>query len=312
MMSRLIQLFGDNPNRGDACLALARCKSAVGDAAGATALVERAFKLEPTRYETAEAILTHYARRGEMPRVGQLLARLAVDPRWGDEPFRRVVGHVLPGIPNTADLLNLCRPLVETDRWGLPWLAETAMKLNLPEAAALLDSAVRRPGATSDDWLRKALFASRGNPAAGPNALAEAKAKLAPADYFALVAVYAESAAGSTFVPEAGTPAEKKLLAQARLAVKLSRSQPAEGGKVLEAFLAEKDILPADSESGAAQSGDDLRRRRNAGGPRSRDEPVERRDDRRARDSRGTAHHAERHDGSGTLPGRSRPPRGAG
>ena len=117
-----------------------------------------------------------------------------------------------------------------------------------PDALALLDAAIERPGSTSDDWLRKALFVSKENPAAGPEVLAAAKAKLTPIAHANLIAVYADTAAGSTFVPEVTTTAEKRLLAQAQLAVKLSRGLQTEASKVLEVYLAEKDTAPTDAD----------------------------------------------------------------
>lgn len=248
-LPRLMDTFGANPTRADVCLAMYRFKHAAGDIPTATALVERAFRLEPTRYETAETLLTHFVQRREADRVKQTLARLAADPRWAGEPFRRVVAHVIQVIPQSAiELVNLSRPFVEADSQGLAWLTEVAMKWKHPEAATFLDAATKRPNATSDDWLRKALYASTENPNLGAATLAEAKARLTPAAYFALVAVYADSAAGSTFVPEGANANEKRLLAQSRLAVKLSCSKAAEGGKVLEAFLAEKDITPSQAD----------------------------------------------------------------
>lgn len=249
MLTRLTQTFGANPTRADACLAVAHFRDAAGDAAGAAALVERAFRLEPTSYATAEALLALHASRRESERLRLAMGRLAADPRWEGEPFRRVVGHVASAVPSAAvELLNLARAFVGTDPQGPGWLAGCAAKWKHPEAAALTDAAARRPGATADDWLRKALYDSAEDAAAGPRVLAEAKAALAPAAYFALVAVFADSAAGSTFVPEAATPQERRLLAQSRLAVKLSRSKSAEAGKVLEEFLAEKDIAAADAD----------------------------------------------------------------
>ena len=247
--SRVTAAFGENPTRADACLALAALKRVSGDEATAAALTERAFLLEPTRYETAEALLAHFARTGANDRIGQVLARLAADPRWAGEPFRRMVGHVLVAMPpSTATaMLNLCRPLVEREPGGPAWLAECAVMLKQPDALALLEAATG-PGATTDDWLRKALFVSKENLAAGPEVIAAAKAKLSPASYANLVAVYADTAAGSTFVPEAGTPVEKRLLAQARLSVKLSRAHHAEAAKVLDAFLGDKDTSPADGD----------------------------------------------------------------
>lgn len=242
--------FGANPTRADVCLALARLKQLVGDSKAATALLERAFVLEPTRYESAEDLLSHMTQTGVNDRVGQLLTRLATDPRWSGEPFRRMVGHVLATLPPPAagSVLTLCRPLVARDAGGPAWVAECAVALNQPDSAAILDEAVRRPGANADDWLRKALLASKENPAHGPEVLTAARAKLTAPAYFPLVAVYCETAAGSTFVPEASSPADLRALAQARLSVKLCKSQSVEGGKILEAFLAHKEIAPADAD----------------------------------------------------------------
>jgi tetratricopeptide (TPR) repeat protein len=250
LADRLVATFGENPPRSDACLVLAQLKRLTGDEPTAAALTERAFLLEPTKYETAEALLAQFARTGAADRLTQTLKRLAADPRWAGEPFRRMAGHVLSALPVPAAtiVLNQCRPLVEHEPGGTAWVAERAVTLKLPDALALIDAATQRPGATCDDWLRKALILSKENAAAGPEVLTAAKARLAPAAYADLVAVFADSAAGSTFVPQATTTSEKRLLAQARLAVKLSRSQPAEGGKVLEAFLAEKDTAPADAD----------------------------------------------------------------
>lgn len=250
LAARLTAAFGANPTRADACLELAHLKQLAGNPTGAAALLTRAFLLEPTRYESAEALLAHQARNGTADRTAPLLARLATDPRWAGEPFRRMVGHVLANLPSHAagSVLALCRPLAERDPGGAAWMAECAVALNQPDSAALLEAATQRPGANADDWLRKALFTSKENPAAGPGVLAEARAKLAPAAYFALVAVYCDTAAGSTFVPEAATPDDRRALAQARLAVKLCRSQSAEASKILEEFLTHTDLRTPDAD----------------------------------------------------------------
>ena len=248
--NRLLLAFGANPTRADACLALARLKQLTGDADGASALIERAFVLEPTRYESAEALLAHLGQSGATDRTTQFLTRLANDPRWAGEPFRRMVGHVLPALPPGAAtaILTRCRSLVARDAGGPAWAAECAVALRHPEAAVLLDEAANQPRATSDDWLRKALFVSASNPAAGPDVLAAARAKLPAPAYFALLAVYCDTAAGSTFVPDVADPADKRVLAQARLSVKLCKSQPAEGAKILEALLAHKDLSATDAD----------------------------------------------------------------
>jgi tetratricopeptide (TPR) repeat protein len=249
LAARMTAAFGATPSRADACLALASLKRMGGDDAAAAALTERAFVLEPTKYEAAEALLAQLARSDAAPRLNALLARLALDPRWAGEPFRRVVGHVLSVLaPQQAvGVFNACRALVEREPGGPGWLADTAVSLRLPDAPALLDAACG-PRGTADDYLRKALVVSKDDAKAGPAVLAAAKPKLRPEAHAALVAVYADTAAGSTFVPEAATPAEKRLLAQARLSVKLSRAQTADAGQLLNAFLADKDTQPADAD----------------------------------------------------------------
>src|SRR5262249_24079306 len=142
----------------------------------------------------------------------------------------------------------ICRPLVEREPNGPAWVAECAVRLKQPDALVLLDAAAARPGATADDWLRKALFVSKENPAGGPEVLTAAKSALTPPIYANLVAVFADTAEGSTSVPEAATPADRRLLVQARLTVKLSRAKHAEGAKLLEGFLAEKELPPADAD----------------------------------------------------------------
>jgi tetratricopeptide (TPR) repeat protein len=249
--ARVTSTFTATPNRSDACLALARLKRLSGDEPGAAALTERAFLLEPTRYETAEALVEHRARTAA-PNLAQVLDQLARDPRWAGEPFRRMVGHVLMALPGptATTVLAICRPLVEREPGGAGWVADWAVRLNQPEAPALLDATINQPRATPDDWLRKALVVSKENPAAGPEVIRAAKAKLTPSAFADLVAVYADTAAGSTFVPEATTPAEKRALAQARLTVKLSRGLQQDAGKILEGYLAEKDTGPADADWG--------------------------------------------------------------
>ncbi|MCS6864340.1 MAG: tetratricopeptide repeat protein [Gemmataceae bacterium] len=244
-LARLIQTFGENPSQADACLALARCRDAAGDPATAAALVQRAFRLEPTRYETVEALLLHSAKSRDMGRIQALLEQLASDPRWAGEPFRRVVGRVLPQVPTVAvDILNACRPLLKGDPQARAWVADCAIQLQHPETAQLLDKATQLPTSHSDDWLRKALFVAQTDPAAGAAVLAAAQKQLPPAEYLSLVAVYTESSAGRAFVPRAETPEQKKRLVQAQLAVKLSCSQTASAGRLLEDFLADK-TLPA-------------------------------------------------------------------
>src|SRR5205823_8952479 len=108
-------------------------------------------------------------------------------------------------------------------------------------AGQLLDTAANRPAATPDDWLRLALHR---DPAA---VLKTAGERLKPPAYLALAAVFVETPAGKDWSPALTDSAAKRLFVQSRIAVKLSRSEPAEAAKVLEAYLAEKDLPKPDA-----------------------------------------------------------------
>ena len=77
---RLIAAFGPNPVRSDACLALARLYRLVGNDPDELRLIERAFILEPTRFEAARAWLIQLCGMGADERAKELLTRLATDP----------------------------------------------------------------------------------------------------------------------------------------------------------------------------------------------------------------------------------------
>ena len=238
-MDRLLAAFGPSPNRPDACLVLAKFKATTGDAAEAARLMERAFRLDPTRYETARAWLTAAGPNG--------VARLGTDSRWAGEPFRRMVGGAIGSMPPdaAATVLAACRPFVTSDPGGLGWLGTAYAKIGRPaESETVLVAATQSPGSTSDDWFRLALHhASSGRRDA---ALASARTKLAPAAFFALTAAYAETPAGKDWSPAVGDPAEKRLFAQSRLAVKLSRADSPGATMMLETFTTDKELRPTD------------------------------------------------------------------
>ncbi len=192
----LTATFGSNPTRSDACLALARLFRLTGKAADAARLTERAFALEPTRYEAAKAWLTHLCGVGVDDRAQQLVTRLATDPRWAGDPFRRVIASVVPTVPTAtaAKLLGWTRPHVERDPGGLGWVADIARTHKVFDPIPLLEEATRRPTATADDWLCLAL-------ARKPDDLNSARAKLTPAAYLAAVSLLLETAAGKEFDP---------------------------------------------------------------------------------------------------------------
>lgn len=240
LIERLVATFGSTPTRSDACLALARLTALTGRQTEAGRLIERAFSLEPTRYDAAQAWLTHVCRTDD-GLAQQLVMRLATDPRWAGDPFRRLITSVVSSVPHSvaAKLLHLARPHVERDPGGLGWLAETADRYRVFDPIPILVEATTRPGATPDDWLRLALER-------GPADLVAARSRLSTAGYLATAAVYLETPAGKDFTPELTTPAERRLFAQARLAVKLSCGETAAAAKVLEEYVAEKDIAPRD------------------------------------------------------------------
>ncbi|MBX9622321.1 MAG: tetratricopeptide repeat protein, partial [Gemmataceae bacterium] len=232
---KLIAAFGPSPDRWDACLALAKAQK---DPAEAARLTERAFLLEPTRFETARALLTHLATT-DPGRAQAMAARLHVDPRWAGGPFDRLVGAILTRVPAEVRpaVVAMCRPLVAKDPGGLGRLADAvggAAGVELAEAAA------RSPEATPDDFVRLALLT--------PNKTAEvmtaAKAKLSQAGYLAAAAVLVETPAGKAWSAEV---VDARAFAQARLAAKLSKSDPVGARKVLEDLLTVKDLPEADA-----------------------------------------------------------------
>jgi tetratricopeptide (TPR) repeat protein len=240
----LMAKFGSSPNRADACLALARSRAAVGDHPEALRLTERAFLLEPTRYETARPLVARLCLFGGDDRAPAAVRRFAADPRWAGEPFRRMIDGAMSDVPPAVavKLLGWCEPLVAGDPDALGWLAAGYARVGAPERAApLLDAAVNRPTATPDDWFRLALSK---DPAV---VLKTAGEKLKPQSYLPLAAAFVETPAGKNWSPSLPDPAAKRLFVQSRIAVKLSRSEPAEAAKVLEAYLAEKDLPKADA-----------------------------------------------------------------
>lgn len=241
MIDRLVAVFSPNPIRADACLALARLFRLVGSDPREAELIERAFQIEPTRFEAARGWLIHLCGIGADDRASELVSRLASDPRWMGEPFRRLIGSVVPTLPTTiaAKLLKWCRPQIERDPGGLGWLAEVAAEHHVFDPLPLLEEATQRSTSTADDWLRLAIRK-------GPAALRTARAKLNPTAYLAAAAVFREMPEGKDFDPEPRDASEKRLYAQVRLALHLSREKSDAASKVLEEYLAEKNLQTAD------------------------------------------------------------------
>ena len=234
LAGRLVAAFGPAPDRWEACLALAKLSA---DPAEADRLTARAFQLEPTRYETAQAWLVRLAR-SDPAKAEALAARLHADPRWAGAPFHRLMAGVIRKLPPDARgrLLAACRPLAAKDAGGPGWLADVGDN-------SLLVAAVEGGGATADDWLRIALP----EPRALGTVFDMARAKLPPAAYFGLVAVAVEAKGLKGWSVKDAAPADRRALAQARLAVKLSMADAPGAMGVLQGLLDAADTSAADT-----------------------------------------------------------------
>ncbi|MBN9520003.1 tetratricopeptide repeat protein [bacterium] len=243
---KLSAAVGANPNRADACLVLARVKADAGDAKEAVRLAERAYLLEPTGVEPARAWVLALMKAGSEDQAAKAVARLAADPRWAGEPFRRLMAGVIERVPpaSAPAVLAWCRPAIERDPDGPAWLAARA-----PAGAdAVLAAAAAAPTATADDWLRLALrHAAAGRPQQVDATFTAARGKLSPSAYFAAAAVFTQCPDGKGWTPPVTDPAEKRAFAQAQLAVALSRSDADAAVRVLEAFVADTGTRPADA-----------------------------------------------------------------
>ena len=230
--------FGSNPIRSDACLALARLYRLTGKEADAARLTERAFAVEPTRYEAAKAWLAHLCGSESMighnardsSRHGPAVGRRSV-------PARHRIGCAGSTHSNRREDPGLTRPHVERPG-GLRWIADVAIA-QVFDPVPLLEEATRRPTATADGCLSLAL-------ARKPDDLSSARARLTPAAYLAAVSLLLETPVGKSFRPELTSLVEKRLFAQSRLAVKLSVGKPDEATTILEEYLAEKDLPKPD------------------------------------------------------------------
>ena len=239
----LIAKVGASPNRADACLVLARFKAAAGDQTEALRLSERAFLLEPTRYETARVLVLALCNSGNDDRAANLIRRFAADSRWAGEPFRRMIDGALSQLPQplALKLIGWCDPIVSNEPDGFGWLAAAYSRMvQADRGMQLLETAVHRPGATCDDWCRLALVRDTGT------VMKHAAEALPQKDFLALAAVIVETPQGKNWAPELNEPRARRLYVQARIAVKLSRSEPLEAANLLEVFIAEKDVAKED------------------------------------------------------------------
>ena len=201
-----------------------------------------AFSLESSRYDAAKAWLAYLCRSKTDDRAKQLVTRLASDPRWAGDPFRRVVASVAASVPDDAAtrLLTWVRPYIERDPGGLGWLADVAAPRKLLDTTAILEEATSKKFATADDWLRLAQLRK-------PHDLNGGRGKVSPAAYLSAAAVLREFRDCKEFEPILDNASEKRLFVQAQLALYLSCGKPEVGARVLEKYFAERDLPKHDS-----------------------------------------------------------------
>lgn len=242
---QVLKAFGRTPARSDACLALARLQARCGDK-DAGPQFARAVRLEPARFDPTRAYLAYLAAAGDQTGLSRLLTRLAADPRWVGEPFRRVVRQTAKGLePGRAKLLlAAAHPAVESRQGGLGWLTGCYQSLGFKaEAEAHAEAATTAKFVTPDDWLRLALV----RPEAASDVLRTARAKLSEPAYASLCAGFAETSAGRGWQPEFATPAARREYTQARLSLKLARLERADAVGLLETYLRDDGVPPADA-----------------------------------------------------------------
>ncbi|QEL20008.1 tetratricopeptide repeat protein [Limnoglobus roseus] len=246
-----LKSFGEKPNRGDACIAVARQYERESQLPKAAALYARAVLLEPLQFDPAKAYLSFLVRHGEDAELTRYVGQLTTDPRWASEPFLRVAHSVLMSVRDskTADrLLTACRPHIERQPGGLGWLADVYSKLKRPQDAfSLCERAIAVAGTTPDDWLRYAIRkAEVSGREAGVAVVLAAKAKLPPPAFASLAASFTESRVGKGAVIATDSAAELRTSAEARLSILLAQLNRTEAVRLLEQFLANDHITAAD------------------------------------------------------------------
>ena len=198
-------------------------------------------KLDPLLFSAVIARLEVSARQQDET-LAVLVGALARDYRWNGEPFRRLIRGGLHHLDaaTAAKLLEVSKKWIEGATGEQAWLGDSyALLGNGAEAAASYERAVQSPRATTDDWLRLALFQS--DPARVADVLERAKSKVSSSQHIVLLASIAECpAVPKGWTPELTTDAEKRQFAQASLAVKLARYQREEAVALLEAFSADR------------------------------------------------------------------------
>jgi len=233
----VVKLFGANPDRAEACVTLAKLKAKTGENAEAGRLLERAVRLDPTRFPPMQAYLGHLAATGADDAAATVVARLARDHRWAGEPFRRAIRGAMRNqrAEVVAKVLAVTRQYVEPEPGGLGWLGDTYLAAGLKvDALACFEKATTLKTTGPDDWLRLALRV--GSPDDAAKVMATARTKMEKPVFFALAASFAES---NDWTPSFSAEGDKKLFAQARLSLKLSRFERSQAITLLEGFLKE-------------------------------------------------------------------------
>ncbi len=251
-LAGVVAHFGQLPDRAEACVALARLKALTGDTASSLELLDRAVRLEPRRFTPAQEMIEYLAATGDQPRLTAILARLDRDHRWSGEPLQRVVWQSLKKLEPTAGkaLLEAAAKHVEWVPGGTGWMGDGFRLCGLnTEATRTYERAASAKGATADDWLRLAVRSGElDTPAAAAEVMARVKAGLPGPLYLTVAAAFRESGKGpADWTPTTGSTAERRQYAQARLALKLSQFDRSAGITVLEEFLADKALSPADA-----------------------------------------------------------------
>jgi cellulose synthase operon protein C len=244
----LQKAHGSQPERADACMALARLHSALNQRTEAGKLFERAVRLEPSRLQPMQAYLHHLAMIGASDAVQAVLTRLSQDFRWAGDPFRRVVQASLQRMPpeTAKSILAQTSEIVSNEPAALGWLADQYSRVGLhSESLTMLENAVKSPRSNADDWLRLAIrVGAPTNQQAAGRLFAQAKLKLQPLLFFSTLAAYSES---SSWTPSLDSASDKRLYTQSRLTLKLSRFQRIEAIALLEDYLKNDGLTTADT-----------------------------------------------------------------
>jgi tetratricopeptide (TPR) repeat protein len=239
----VVAAFGTNPYSVDACLALARFKRAEKETEGATALFERAIKLDPTGVTPAGEYLPFLAATGAETRLASFLVRLHGDPRWVGDPVRRVVTTACLKVKpdDVRRLLAATEKLAGADPKAAAWLGDAYAAAGLKAEAVKRYEAVASSSVVSpDDCLRLALVTIlSGTKESMP---LDGKAKLSGPSYWAYLAALHAVPGNGEVGPLSLSPAEYLAFTQARLALALTQDHRAEAIRILDQAVRSSDF----------------------------------------------------------------------